>query len=108
MTEIPKNVSYNLILMIIGAGLLWFIFFAKPLMETLNTFTTIGTFIAVGIFNIGLGHTKDEYMVERAIREMRYVREKNEYREYLRANDLLTKRIEERISQNLRTAINKE
>lgn len=108
MTEIPKNVSYNLILMIVGAGLLWFIFFATPITKTIDTFTAIVVLIAIGIFNIGLWYTKTEYTLERAIYRMRYVREKNEYRAYLRANNLLTKRIEERIHQNLRTAINKE
>ena len=108
MTEIQKNVSYNLILMIVGAGLLWFIFFATPITKTIDRFTVIVAFVAIGIFNIGLWYTKAEYALERTIRRMRYVREKNEYQEYLKANDLLTKKIEERINQNLKTAINKE
>lgn len=91
MTEIPKNVSYNLILMMMGVGLLWFIFFAAPLTKTLDTFSVIGAFIAVGIFNIGLRYTKIEYGMDRSMHEMRYVKERNEYMQYLRANNLLTK-----------------
>lgn len=98
--EIPKTIRFDILLLIIGAGLI--IAPHYPNLQMTSMGVTISSLIGILLIIYATGYIKSEYDLDIDLKESEYARSKYDNTRYLHDQGLITAKEKEKINEKIK------
>ncbi len=104
--DIPQHIEFNFLSFLMGIGLMVFIFISPRLGFNLTPTWGIFTLVISALLVIlSLGAMKEDYELDREMKELQLVNKKAEILLFLKQKKLLTPEIEENMREEIKKAL---